>query len=60
MSKFPIKGNLLQCDNVNEKTLFLAGNMKIKQTNDCKYVRLTDFNNNYIDIELKNRPEINY
>ena len=60
MSKFPIKGKLLNCDNADEKTFFFAGNMKKKQTNDCKYIRLTDFNNNYLDIELKNRPEINY
>ena len=59
-SKFPVHAETLECSNNKNLKFFLVGAMKVGFKNDCKKIRLKDFNNNIIILDLKNKKEINY
>ena len=60
-SKFPVYAETLECINdENKKSFFLVGSMKVKFKNECKKIKLKDFNDNIIILDLKNKKEINY
>ncbi len=60
-SNFPVKASLKNCDNpINSKEYFFVGRMKTELKNKCSTIELKDFDNNSIELELKNNPSINF
>ena len=45
---------------LNKKSFYFVGRKKIKFKNDCSTVKIEDYNNNFVNLELKNNPEINF
>ena len=61
ISNFPVKVSTENCKkSLNKKSFYFVGRMKIKFKNDYSTVKIEDYNNNFVNLELKNNPEINF
>ena len=61
LSQFPVEASTQNCaDKINLKKFYFVGRMKINFDNKCEQIQLTDLNNNKLNLEIKNIPEINF
>ena len=61
MSNFPVKASTENCEkSINKKNFYFIGRMKFELVTDCSTIKIEDYNNNFVNLELKNNPEINF